>query len=91
MPTYQGPDWTKQLGEPKLELTRLIGRPVHLFAYPFGLWDRRAFPNLARVGFHAAFQPADDMDPQAPLGTIRRIIVPEITGDELLRNIRRGF
>lgn len=88
---YSGADWAKQLGEPKLELTRLVGHPIELFAYPFGRWNRRAFPNLRRVGFRAAFQLADDIDPTEPMLTIRRIIVPELTGRELLRTMRREF
>jgi peptidoglycan/xylan/chitin deacetylase (PgdA/CDA1 family) len=91
VPEYQGADWAKQLGEPKLELTKLLGHPVHLFAYPFGLWDRRAFPNLRRVGFRAAFQLAEKADPAEPLLTIRRIIVPAISGRRLLHEMRTRF
>jgi peptidoglycan/xylan/chitin deacetylase (PgdA/CDA1 family) len=89
VPEYGGEDWAKQLGEPKLELTKLVGHPIRLFAYPFGVWDRKAFANLERVGFEAAFQLADRIDRRAPQWTIRRIIVPEISGRELLREMRR--
>lgn len=91
VPEYSGTEWTKQLGEPKLKLTRLVGHPIRLFAYPFGLWNRRAFPNLRRVGFSAAFQLADKLDRRAPLWTLRRIIVPELSGRELLRKVRTSF
>jgi peptidoglycan/xylan/chitin deacetylase (PgdA/CDA1 family) len=91
VPEYQGKDWAEQLGEPKLELTRLVGHPIRLFAYPFGLWDRKAFPNLERAGFAAAFQLSDKIDRRAPQWTLRRIIVPQISGRELLREMRRQF
>ena len=91
VPDYEGADWTEQLAEPKLELQRLVGHPVRLFAYPFGAWSAAAFPNLRRVGFAAAFQLAEAADPRAPLWTIRRIIVPDVSGGELLRRMRAAF
>jgi peptidoglycan/xylan/chitin deacetylase (PgdA/CDA1 family) len=91
VPQYAGKDWDTQLVEPAAELARLVGHPVRLFAYPFGLWNRAAFAHLDDAGYVAAFQLADKLDRSDPLWTLRRIIVPELSGRELLRAIRQDF
>lgn len=88
---YSGLEWLKQLDEPKAELAKIVGHPIRLFAYPFGEWDRRALLQLRRAGFTAAFQLAGRLDRSQPLYTLRRIIVPEWKGSQLLREIRRDF
>ncbi len=72
---YQGNDWTIQIDKPTKQLEAITGTPIRYFAYPFGLWNRQAIPELKKRGFVAAFQLADKMDQQDPLYTIRRIIV----------------
>jgi peptidoglycan/xylan/chitin deacetylase (PgdA/CDA1 family) len=72
---YKGQDWTIQIDKPTKQLEAITGAPIRYFAYPFGLWNREALPELRKRGFIAAFQLADKMDPQDPLMTIRRIIV----------------
>lgn len=91
VPEYSGVEWLKQLDEPKRELARIVGHPIRLFAYPFGLRDGRAPLQLRRAGFAAAFQLADKIDRREPLYSIRRIIVPEWTGRQLLREMRQNF
>jgi peptidoglycan/xylan/chitin deacetylase (PgdA/CDA1 family) len=72
---YQGNDWAIQIDKPTKQLEAITGAPIHYFAYPFGLWNREALPELRKRGFIAAFQLADKMDATDPLMTIRRIIV----------------
>jgi peptidoglycan/xylan/chitin deacetylase (PgdA/CDA1 family) len=72
---YQGQDWVTQIEKPTKQLEAVTGGPIRYFAYPFGLWNKEAIPELKKRGFIAAFQLADKMDPQDPLYTIRRIIV----------------
>lgn len=91
VPDYSGEDWDVQLAAPTAELAKLVGHPVRLFAYPFGLWDRKAFAHLDAAGFVAAFQLADELDRPNPLWTLRRIIVPALSGRDLLRQLRRDF
>jgi peptidoglycan/xylan/chitin deacetylase (PgdA/CDA1 family) len=91
VPEYAGEDWDTQLVAPAAKLARIVGHPVRLFAYPFGLWDREAFPHLDRSGYVAAFQLVDKLDRADPLWTLRRMIVPELSGPELLREIKRDF
>ena len=91
VPDFTGEDWATQLTEPGKELQRLAGRPIRLFAYPFGLYDAEAIQHLWSAGYRAGFQLADPLDREHPLWSIRRIIVPELSGRELLREIRRDF
>ena len=72
---YAGRDWEIQIDKPTKQLEAITGAPIRYFAFPFGLWNRQALPELRKRGFIAAFQLADKMDPTDPLMTIRRIIV----------------
>lgn len=91
VPEYEGDDWRVQLEQPKAELERLLGHPVRVFAYPFGLWSTSAFAHLRAAGYTAAFQLSDKLDRAAPIWTLRRIIVPGWTGTRLLQELRRDF
>jgi peptidoglycan/xylan/chitin deacetylase (PgdA/CDA1 family) len=91
VPQYADTDWRVELTEPRHQLERMVGHPVRLFAYPDGVWSSDAFPRLRAAGYEAAFQLADRLDRHAPLFTLRRIIVPEISGSQLLREIRADF
>src|SRR3954447_19077555 len=73
--TYTPADWRTEVDAPTRDLERLVGHPVRLFAYPFGLYRRAAFPHLRRADFSAAFQLAERLDRRNPMWTIRRIIV----------------
>jgi hypothetical protein len=42
-------------------------------------------------GYTAAFQLSERLDPKHPLWTLRPIIVPELPGPQLLRELRRDF
>jgi hypothetical protein len=71
---YQGDDWKIQVEEPKAKLEAIIGKPIKYFAYPFGLWNKQALPEIQKRGYVAAFTLADKRDDTMPLFTIRRII-----------------
>ncbi|MND99381.1 Poly-beta-1,6-N-acetyl-D-glucosamine N-deacetylase precursor [compost metagenome] len=71
---YQGDDWVKQIEKPTKTLETITGKKIEYFAYPFGLWNKPAFPELKKRGFKAAFSLADKKDQDDPLFTIRRII-----------------
>jgi peptidoglycan/xylan/chitin deacetylase (PgdA/CDA1 family) len=91
VPGYADADWAKQIDEPTHALERLVGHPVRLFAYPFGLWDAAAIPHLWHAGLRAAFQLGERLDRRHPLWNLRRIIVPDWTGRELRSQIARNF
>jgi peptidoglycan/xylan/chitin deacetylase (PgdA/CDA1 family) len=73
---YEANDWIVQLDKPTRQLEQITGKTVRYFAYPFGLWNTAAFPELKKRGFAAAFQLNEKPDPNDPLFCIRRIIVP---------------
>jgi peptidoglycan/xylan/chitin deacetylase (PgdA/CDA1 family) len=91
VPGYAGADWRRQIDAPTADLRRLVGHPIRLFAYPFGLWDRGAIEHLWRAGFVAAFQLSGRFDRLHPLWNLRRIIVPSWSGRRLLDEIQRDF
>lgn len=72
---YQGEDWDKQFVQPKKKIEGITGKSAEYFAYPFGLWNRAAFPELKKAGYKMAFSLASKMDSTDPLYTIRRMIV----------------
>ncbi|WP_211345691.1 polysaccharide deacetylase family protein [Paraflavitalea soli] len=73
---YQGQDWVTQIEKPSKQLEAITGKPISYFAYPFGLWNPQAIPQLKQRGMIAAFQLSGKRDVNDPLHTIRRIIVP---------------
>jgi peptidoglycan/xylan/chitin deacetylase (PgdA/CDA1 family) len=89
---YQGNDWVTQLDKPTKTLEQITGKNIRYFAYPFGLWNTAAFPELKKRGFVAAFQLNEKSDREDPLYCIRRIIVPGTwTGAALNQGIVRDF
>jgi peptidoglycan/xylan/chitin deacetylase (PgdA/CDA1 family) len=83
---YDFPDWIKQVDKPSHELEKITGKPIKYFAYPFGLWDKKAVGELKQRGFTAAFQLSERRDQDDPLFTIRRMIVP---GEWSVATLRR--
>jgi peptidoglycan/xylan/chitin deacetylase (PgdA/CDA1 family) len=73
---YTGDDWDIQLLKPKSQLEAITGKPVKYFAYPFGLWNAAAIPELKSRGYQMAFILSTKRDSTEPLYTIRRMIVP---------------
>jgi peptidoglycan/xylan/chitin deacetylase (PgdA/CDA1 family) len=73
---YQGEDWEKQLIQPKKKIEEITGKSATYFAYPFGLWNRAAFPELEKAGYKMAFSLSGKRDSSQPLYTVRRMIVP---------------
>jgi peptidoglycan/xylan/chitin deacetylase (PgdA/CDA1 family) len=72
---YAGEDWNTQLVKPKAKLEEITGKPLTNFAYPFGLWNKAAIPELKKSGYKMAYILATKRDSVDPLYTIRRIIV----------------
>jgi peptidoglycan/xylan/chitin deacetylase (PgdA/CDA1 family) len=83
---YRGNDWNLQIDKPTQQLASITGKPIRYFAYPFGLWNEQAIPELKKRDFKAAFQLITKRDEQEPLYTIRRIIVPGYWSLPTLRN-----
>ncbi|AUD07447.1 polysaccharide deacetylase family protein [Spirosoma pollinicola] len=89
---YQGDDWKIQVEEPKAKLETIIGKPIKYFAYPFGLWNHGALPELQKRGYAAAFTLADKRDDTMPLYTVRRIIAGgQWKATTMYRNMIQSF
>ncbi|WP_016990598.1 polysaccharide deacetylase family protein [Flavobacterium sp. ACAM 123] len=72
---YTGDDWSTQLVKPKAKLEEITGKPVSYFAYPFGLWNKEAIPEIKKSGYQMAYILSTKRDSIDPLYTIRRMIV----------------
>lgn len=89
---YQGEDWVTQIEKPSRQLEQITGKKIAFFAYPFGLWNREAIPELKKRGFKAAFQLIGPRDPDDPLFTIRRVIITgTMSGASTLSRMRGAF
>ncbi|HEV7621101.1 MAG TPA: polysaccharide deacetylase family protein [Flavisolibacter sp.] len=89
---YTGADWVNQLDKPRKKLEDIIGKKIDYFAYPFGLWNQAAIPELKQRGYKLAFQLSTKRDLQEPLYTVRRFIVaPEWSATAVLRVMRNSF
>jgi peptidoglycan/xylan/chitin deacetylase (PgdA/CDA1 family) len=65
-----------QLVAPKAQLAEILGHPVDLIAFPYGMWSQEALAQVHAAGYRAAFQLSDLQDPDQPLLTIRRMMPP---------------
>ena len=92
VPKYSGDDWNTQLVKPKAKLEDIIGKPVTDFAYPFGLWNTAAIPELKKSGYKMAYILSTKRDPVDPLYTIRRIIVSGTWSTQgMIKSIESSF
>ncbi|MGY2134096.1 polysaccharide deacetylase family protein [Hymenobacter sp. HD11105] len=87
---YQGQDWVTQIEKPTKTLEEITGKKINYFAYPFGLWNPEAIPELKKRGFVGAFVLAEKRDQQDPLFTIRRIIASGYWTPRTLHNSMRN-
>jgi peptidoglycan/xylan/chitin deacetylase (PgdA/CDA1 family) len=83
---YQGEDWVTQIEKPTKTLQEITGKDIKYFAYPFGLWNKEAIPELKKRGFSSAYILAEKRDENDPLYTIRRIIASGYWNTKTLHN-----
>jgi peptidoglycan/xylan/chitin deacetylase (PgdA/CDA1 family) len=86
-----GRDWKVQLEQTRATLRKASGQPVHHFAYPYGSVSARAYPHLKEAGYQTAFQlQSRELDPRAPLFTLRRtLVVSTWSGDTLVKHLSK--
>ncbi len=90
--SYKEEDWEKQVDKPAGQLEKIIGKRPEYFAYPFGLWDKKAIEELKQRGYNLAFQLSAKRDEEFPLYTIRRMIVPgEWSATTMIKWIEHNF
>lgn len=73
---YTAADWDIQLVKPRKQLEEITGKPISYFAYPFGLWNAAAIPELQKRDYKLSFILSTKRDSMQPLQTVRRMIVP---------------
>ncbi len=83
---YQGKDWEVQIEKPSKTLEDITGKKITDFAFPFGLWNPEAIPELKKRGIKSAYILATKRDEQDPLYTIRRIIASGYWNANTLKN-----
>lgn len=89
---YAGSDWETQIEKPTKQLEAITGKKIEYFAYPFGLWNPQAIPELKKRGMKAAFQLYAPRDQQDPLFTIRRIIITgTMSGQATIARMKTAF
>lgn len=89
---FEEKDWNIQITKAAQTLENITGKEVVHFAFPFGLWNPEALPQLKELGMKSAYQLADKRDTTYPLHTIRRIIVPgTLSGNGLIKQMNRSF
>ncbi len=75
VPSYTTEEkWKEQIDGPNKKIEEITGKQSPYFAYPFGLWNKEAIPELKKRGFKAAFILSTKRDENEPLFTIRRMI-----------------
>jgi peptidoglycan/xylan/chitin deacetylase (PgdA/CDA1 family) len=72
---YKGSDFDIQFEKPKKKVEEITGKPVEYFAYPFGIWNEPAIPELKKAGYKMAFILSSKRDSLEPLYTVRRMLV----------------
>jgi peptidoglycan/xylan/chitin deacetylase (PgdA/CDA1 family) len=89
---YQGKDWEIQIDKPTKTLEEITGKKIENFAYPFGLWNPEAIPELRKRGMKSAYILGTKRDENDPLFTIRRIIASGYWTPRTLNNsIKNSF
>ncbi len=89
---YSGDDWNIQIVKPQKQLEAITGKPIKYFAYPFGLWNQAAIPEIKSHGYQLAFALSTKRDTVEPLYTIRRMLVPGTwSSNGMLKAMRSTF
>ena len=89
---YQGEDWHVQLDRSRETLEKIIGEPVKHMAYPHGAWNAAALPHVVSAGYESAYQLSDrPMDPELPLQSLRRTMVPSTWGKPEMLDFLSGY
>lgn len=72
---YTTDDWKIQLDNPMKTLEGITGEPARYFAYPHGVWNKDAIPQLGQRAIQLAFILHTKRDDNNPLFTVRRLMV----------------
>jgi len=85
-------NWHQQLEQPRRQLEAVTGAPVTAFAYPYGALNAAVAKRLQEAGYSFAFQLTGAPLPQAPLFSLRRIMVDgRWSVPQLVQQMRKTF
>lgn len=90
LPWLSADERRREIRGSKQDLEELLGRPIRLFAYPFGICDGHTAALVREAGFDGAWVIEDvanrsNGDPMR----LERLLVGDWSGDELVRQIER--
>jgi peptidoglycan/xylan/chitin deacetylase (PgdA/CDA1 family) len=81
---YSGAAFQKELVDPRLQISRILGHPVVDFAYPYGSWKHASLPHVQEAGIRLAFGLDTPLDPTDPLHSLPRVIFsPTLTDAQM--------
>ena len=84
--------WRSQLENPMKQLTKITGKKIETFAYPYGAWNNKVVAVLKRLGITTAFQLDGKRSQEEPLLSMNRMMVSgQWSGAQLLRMIGSKF
>ncbi|WP_243349923.1 polysaccharide deacetylase family protein [Parabacteroides sp. FAFU027] len=83
-------DWQKEIAQPKEKLEKITGKPVEYIAYPNGVYNHESAEKMSKY-MKLSFSLSTKRDTLLPLQCIRRIIVPDMPAQSLLKSMRRNF
>lgn len=90
--THFSGNWQQQLEQPRQQLEHVTGTPVTSFAYPYGAMNAAVVKRLQQSGYACAFQLTGSGLPDAPLFSLRRMMVDgRWSVPQLLQQIRKNF
>jgi len=83
-------DWQKEVADPKKKLEKILNGPVEYWAYPYGIFNHSSAGELSKY-FKLSFSLSTQRDSTLPLQTVRRMVVPSWTPQELLISMHKTF
>ena len=83
-------DWKKEVADPQKKLEKIVGMPVQYWAYPNGVYNHASAVEMSKY-CKLSFSLFSKRDTIMPLQSVRRIIVPDMAADKLLKSMRRAF
>lgn len=83
-------DWQANVIKPIHKLSAISKKPVEYWAYPYGIFNTESAEGLDKY-FKLSFILSQKRDSVYPLQSVRRIIVPDISAQSLLKSMNRSF
>jgi len=83
-------DWETNVIKPIKKLSHITQKPIDYWAYPNGVFNTESAAKL-QEHFKLSFILSQKRDSVYPLQTVRRVIIPDISTNALMKSIKRNF